>query len=426
MKQFDEILRQKTEKAFSSYNADHLADEGWKSFVAARKGKRRLGGIIPLWAKAASVAVIVGTASIIAYQVTQIRPVAETLPSTDIQQETASGTPQPITRNSEPGTRAETGDSRASSRPQGVNPQLITSNQQPSFAKASEGETRNPQPSIAKASEGEARNLQAVTISSPSDSLNLLAEAALKEFLEAQAGEAADTEPVSRKGRTGLLAGVSGLLAQSGDGATVTPGMAVGVYLERKLSSRISFRPGLTLAVNNLNLHSNGNFSADKYSYSVPLYDGNSGTLDYYDGRLSTLAMEIPLNFVFRIIDRERSGLFLTTGASTVFYLSQSFDAGFVNAYTQQELNTATGEMVNETRYSTVEVNNDYGAFSRTDLMGLANFSAGYSVPYGKTGSLLIEPFVQLPLADLTSLNLRVRYGGVSMKLRFGGGTSAK
>jgi len=33
---------------------------------------------------------------------------------------------------------------------------------------------------------------------------------------------------------------------------------------------------------------------------------------------------------------------------------------------------------------------------------------------------------VQLPLADLTSLNLRVRYGGVSMKLRFGGGTSAK
>ncbi len=73
-----------------------------------------------------------------------------------------------------------------------------------------------------------------------------------------------------------------------------------------------------------------------------------------------------------------------------------------------------------ETRYSSVEVEKDYGAFSRADFFGLANLSAGYSFPYSKTGIMLIEPFMQLPVNDLTSLNLRIRYAGVSMKLRFG------
>lgn len=416
MKQFDEIFSEKAREAFATYNADHLADEGWKSFVATRRGKRRLGGIIPLWAKAATVALLVGTATFIAYQSLRTGPVTETLSSTDILQEPSPLTPQSGTSNQEPVTRNQQPVTIAP-QPVTITPQPATSTRQPASS-TRQPATSNQQPATL--------NPQPLTISSPSDSLNILAEAALKAFLETQATEAAMADQGDRKGRTTVLAGVAGLLAQSGEGRTATAGMAFGIFLDRKLSSRISFRPGLTLAVNNLNLHSNTMMSADKFSYNVPLYDGNSGTLDYYNGRLNTLAMEIPLNIVFTIIDRDRSGLYLTTGASTVFYLSQSFDADFVNAYTQQELNTTTGEMVNETRYSTVEINNDYGAFSRTDLMGLANFSAGYSMPYGRTGTLLIEPFIQLPLADLTSLNLRVRYGGVSMKLRFGGNTPLK
>ena len=103
-----------------------------------------------------------------------------------------------------------------------------------------------------------------------------------------------------------------------------------------------------------------------------------------------------------------------------MFYISQQFTADLVNEYAKVSYNSASGTYSTETHYSTVEVEKDYGAFSRTDFMGLANLSAGYSFPYGKTGTMLIEPFVQLPVSDLTSLNLRVRYGGVSMKLRFG------
>ena len=130
--------------------------------------------------------------------------------------------------------------------------------------------------------------------------------------------------------------------------------------------------------------------------------------------------MELPLNLVFRIIDKERSGFFVSAGASTIFYINQQFTADFVNEYTKANYDNITGEYSSETRYSTVEVEKDYGTSSRANFFGLANLSAGYSFPYSKTGTMLIEPFVQLPVNDLTSLNLRIRYAGVSMKLKFG------
>jgi hypothetical protein len=102
-------------------------------------------------------------------------------------------------------------------------------------------------------------------------------------------------------------------------------------------------------------------------------------------------------------------------------YFSQKFTGDFVNEYTQAYFNTYTNSMSTETRSSKVSVENNYSALNHTDYFGLANLSAAWSLPYGKTSTLLIEPFMQLPLSDLTALNLRVRYGGISMKIRFGG-----
>jgi hypothetical protein len=68
---------------------------------------------------------------------------------------------------------------------------------------------------------------------------------------------------------------------------------------------------------------------------------------------------------------------------------------------------------------TSVKIESDQEPLQRIDVLGLANFSAGYSIPFIKTRHLLFEPFVQLPLKDLTSLDLRIRYGGLSMKIQF-------
>jgi hypothetical protein len=225
-------------------------------------------------------------------------------------------------------------------------------------------------------------------------------------------------DPEKRHGGRTLMAGFSGLIAQSGGTASPSSGLSMGFYLDQKITKKISVRPGLALAIQSFGLD-DGN-SPTGFNYPISLNDGTNGIPYSYNGQLSMLAMELPLNIVFRIVDKERSGFYVSAGTSTMFYISQQYTADFVNEYTKLSFNTMTGEFSSETRYSTIEVEKDYGVFSRADFFGLANLSAGYSFPYSKTGTMLIEPFLQLPISDLTSLNLRVRYGGVSMKLRFG------
>ncbi|MBE0678636.1 MAG: hypothetical protein IH592_07720, partial [Bacteroidales bacterium] len=59
MKNFDDIFRRKVKEAFDNYNADHLAEEGWNSYVRKHGGKRIRAIVIPFWARAASIAVLV-------------------------------------------------------------------------------------------------------------------------------------------------------------------------------------------------------------------------------------------------------------------------------------------------------------------------------------------------------------------------------
>ena len=422
MKRFDDILRESVANAFSSYNADHLADKGWNSFVAARKGKGRLR-VIPLWFRAASIALIIGTGALVLYLIIN-RPLTEetqtakeTGPAIEIrvapQTEPLDQISPVITAEVAPGTGKEEKGYRISLREEQVSEDsvLITDIQQ----------------TISRLNKdtSELTMLAESRLLPVSDSLNQAVEAALKEFLEDEPAETGPEEQEKRSGRTSVMAGVSGLLAQVRDAASTAPGVSFGFYLEQKITDRISLRPGLALAINSVGVDSRSD-SYNEFAYSVPLYSGNSGTLDSYNGQLSMLAMELPLNVVFKVFEKGRSNLFLSAGASTMVYFSQQFSGDFVNEYTQKQLNTATGLMDSETRYSTIAVENSYGAFSRTDYFGLANLSAGYSLPYGKAGTLLIEPFMQLPLSDLTALNLRVRYGGISMKLRFGTQNSDK
>ena len=83
MKQFDDIFRENVNKAFSNYNADHLAGEGWNSFVAGKNGRRRRAAVIPLWAGAASVMLIIGLCAFIAYRISTWQTAKEIITSTE-------------------------------------------------------------------------------------------------------------------------------------------------------------------------------------------------------------------------------------------------------------------------------------------------------------------------------------------------------
>jgi hypothetical protein len=416
MKRFDDILRERAEKVFSNYNADHLADAGWKSFVAARKGGRRPLAVIPVWVRAASIVLIVGIGAFLTYiainspDAEEILLAGKSVPAIEIDSSAQPGATSSI---------LQAGVEKAKSLKERKETVRDVNMKAYELPDQTVERSQLVQEEITVTDDTDRHLVVAEnSFQISDDSVNIAVEVALKDFLEEELPSAGTDKREKRSGRTVFMVGLSGLLAHVDETASSAPGVSVGFFVEQKITERISLRPGLALAYNSLGVDSRN--AGSEFYYPVPLYDGNSGTPDSYSGQLNMLAMEVPLNFVFRVLEGKRSSLYLSTGASTMIYFSQQFSGDLVNEYTQKQLNSTTGLMDSETRYSTIRVENTYGAFNRTDYFGLANFSAAYSIPYGSTGTLLIEPFLQLPLRDLTALDLRVRYGGVSMKLRFG------
>ncbi len=437
MNKFDDRLRENVKKAFSNYNSDHLADEGWDSFMALQKGRRRRAVIFPLWARAASVLLLIGLGATIAYRLSVRQQTGEIISAVESK---AGRNEERVVTDTSPlvvapglGSAAEPAGTTGRTEKTAQDNQSAVAFSEP-FPKPDQ--TGNEGDNIHETVENRSANPDIIPVPSVTIALSEFYTGSAPEEIRpgysrsgisgSETAEASDVSPDPEKNFGGMrfLAGLSGSMARAGEESSPASGMSMGFYLSQKITKRLSVRPGLALAMQSFGLENGGRPGG--ISYNIPLYDGTNGIPYSYEGRLSMMAVELPLNLVVTLFERKRSGLFVSAGTSSLFYISQQLKADVVNSYTKMELNTATGQYSTATMFSTVEVEKEYDSFSRADFFGLANLSAGYSFPYSKTGIMLVEPFVQLPVDDLTSLNLRIRYAGVSMKLQFGGKNQEK
>jgi len=441
MNKFDDIFSRKAKEAFDNYNADHLAEEGWNSFTGKYGRRRSRAILIPLWARAASIIILV-TAGVLLTARLNNRKTGETV--NQIAQE----------------TRSEQADSliikedSVSSAP-GVSPGkpvIIAANPQISESKpvinAATPETTESNPVIksasqeltAPASSTKDPGQASFTTVSPAGQPRQAGRAEVISDGLASAGspvkirlaDMTDTglklKPAEvpivygdiprEKLTTTIMTGLSGMMASVDNGTSASQGVSIGFYVEQQLTRRISVRPGLAMARHNYSVESMSGGSLDM-AYAAPELNGMAATATIYDADIDVVSMEVPVNFVFSLRKRARSNLFVTTGASTVIYLSQNLSGSFYNTYTRSVVDNYTGNVSYESMTTSVEIESEQETLNRVDLLGLANFSAGYSFPFAGTSQLLFEPFVQLPIRDLTSLNLRIWYGGLSMKIRF-------
>ena len=424
MKQFDDQFRQQVADAFSSYNAGKLADAGWNSFVRKQKGGRRSGIIIPLWAKAASVAIILAVGSLFTYRALDRKPDAGFTESakTEISSDTKPGAAREVLADV-PAVTAIASDARGEKTERTLTAETTGKTESVIPADPDKiGISVIPEENLAVATVKPGVSLISDSLAAKHQ-INLAGDKDAnleEEVLPVVIDETIIMEPdiaAERTKRTFLIAGFSGMMSVVNDMTSGSPGASMGIYTEHRITRRIAFRPGIVLAKNSLGVESSS--ATSNFDFASPALSGATGVIDSYEATVELLAMEVPLNMVFTIIDGDKSSLFLSAGASTMIYIHQQITGSFRNAYTKESLNTADGQTSYETRYSEVDIETEQEPFSNTDYFGLANFSAGYSLPFGKTNKLLIEPFVQLPISDLTSLNVRVKYGGVSMKLRF-------
>lgn len=474
MSKFDDIFSRKAKEAFENYNADHLAGDGWDSF-ASRYGKQRRRTIVfPLWARAASIIILV-TAGILFMNrfisrnpeepagLTAHQSGNEMSDSTEAKADTsaartATTASVPVIADNELSTRETvTGAGQTGNDGRRVRQATDTGGLDgltPDTGNLASGQTGDAQTrktgNLAAEQTGDAQarktgNLAAgqsnepaiavVTESDKMDDIYAGVNLALNP-IEIRLTEKADSRlnlpPVKvlddyraqprQKMTTTLMTGLSGLMASIDNATTTAQGVSIGFYVERQLTRRISVRPGLAMAKHSYGMEgtpeevlAGANTIMD---YAAPELNGLSGTTSSYEADIDLLLMEVPVNFVFSLWRRAEKNFFISTGASTMLYLSQHMTGSFNNTYTKTMADSYGGTTY-ATKTTTVQVEREHHLLNRVDFLGLANFSAGYSMPFGRGTHLLLEPFVQLPVKDLTSMNLRIRYGGLSMKIQF-------
>jgi hypothetical protein len=431
MKNFDDIFSRKAKEAFDSYDADHLADKGWDAYVRKHGRKRSRAIIFPLWARAATVAVLVTIGVLITARFydrkaggPDVRVAQETLNEGTqyaMDKDDTSAASLEVTKAQSEFAEVTSEIAAVKSKVADVKPEGASANTEGAPEKTDiAGHIRVAELEVSTPGVPVAADLIAgvdlvtdpaeVRLTDDGDvvRLNLTPKRALNDYL---------VLPRERMTTT-VMTGVSGMMARIGNAATTAQGVSIGFYVEQQLTRNISVRPGLAMARHAYSMESNspGRTSLD---YTAPELSGVTGTVSSYKADIEVLAMEVPVNFVFSVRKRARTTLFVSTGTSTLFYLNQRLSGSFDNTYTKTMYDANSGAVSYESVTTTALIESEHEFLNRVDFMGLANFSAGYSFPFSKTSHLLLEPFVQLPVKDLTSLNLRIRYGGLSMKIQF-------
>lgn len=410
MKQFDDIFKEKVSSAFSNADYSQLADDGWKAFVRKQKGGRKLALVVPFWAKAASVAVLLSVGGLFVYKSFNDKPLAVS-ENTAPYKESVNPAPEPISESVK--TVVPLKNSQLSPEP------YEAAEEKPAVNLLTVSDVVPETDSIASVYISQDIPFQSDTVrNNVSVQEENIAE---NEVVKETKKEVILTEPaaeeVSGGRKTSLIAGFAGIMSEAGSKSASTPGVSVGFFIDQKLGKRISFRPGIALS---------------KFAYaSVPVASAkvmdqtyaavlnNNTPIDNSDNKLDVITMEIPLNFVFTVLEKGKSSLFVSAGASTLVYLNQQFSGDYVGMVTQKSYDAVTGALIESSVPQAFNVKSEDKAFSHTDYFGLANLSAGYSMSLGKS-SMLLEPFIQLPVSDLTSFDLKIKYGGLSVKYRFG------
>jgi len=176
-----------------------------------------------------------------------------------------------------------------------------------------------------------------------------------------------------------------------------------------------------------LSVSTGGLFVYNKFSYdssSRNLFRAEYDNLTMDGGQYSVntvkdfeiFAIDIPVNAKVDLFNYAGTKLYITTGVSSLIYLHQTYsEQGTVSGnYLETDPLTNAEYLMNFS--DEISINEEVAAFEHFDLAGLLNFSVGYQKKRNKH-SIIIEPFVKLPISNLTSKNIKMGMGGILLKI---------
>lgn len=165
-------------------------------------------------------------------------------------------------------------------------------------------------------------------------------------------------------------------------------GSNTGITASIHLSRRISFQTGF--------IHAKKVYSAinQKYGYG---YSQNPQEPDEIRGDCHVI--DIPVNIRYNFATGRRHNFFLSTGFSS--YLMRKEDYNYI--YNDHPYYNTQLSAQNENQH----------------FFSIYNLSAGYELALSRQWSVMIEPFVKVPLTDIGAGNLRLHSSGIFISVNY-------
>ena len=231
---------------------------------------------------------------------------------------------------------------------------------------------------------------------------------------EGQGTEAGKETSNNRNVRLGLLVG-----PQTASNQTSGMSLGAGVMSEFSISRRLKLDVGVTYASHNMSPENVIPMNATMASPAKEAFASlaNSPRLIGSNAELSFSGLDIPVNLKYKVVDKEKSGLFLITGLSSMVYLDQqTTETMAVDSY----FNTTADGL--EFQRTVQQYTHEAGPESTADgfdLGRMLNLSVGYEYNLKNGTYLSIEPYYKLPLGDMTFANQQFSIGGLNLRMNF-------
>jgi cytoskeletal protein RodZ len=206
-------------------------------------------------------------------------------------------------------------------------------------------------------------------------------------------------------------------------------GFAAGVLHEWRLSDAMSIAAGGVLTYSSFSfdpLHTPTGRSNQEMSIipQDPSFDypsgWNSENISYdFSNEYKIMAIDFPINAKFQLSHSRNNELYVSAGFSSLLYLQEQFTENRTFSSSGSYFDQATNSYRSVSSSKTNTDKETVDAFQRFDFARLLNFSFGYGLKWNND-AFVIEPFVKLPLGNMTSRNIQMGMGGVSLKYRWG------
>lgn len=426
MKPFSEEFVTKVKEVFTDYDASHLVDAGWSAYQQKHGAQNKSRALWLAMARVASVALLlsvgVGVTYFFVSRQNQSNNTVEVLGET--QPTLTEGKPQTPNdkinpRLSKPVLAQDKEDTdlaiTKTSKPQR---EVIKSISEPvAVASVTSHQHKNL---VADSIQQDSTHIQHINSKTQVDTVSIVS---LKEYDILIAGQPVEFEtdktPAADK-KLSLYAGISGMIAKVEHLISDAPGVSVGFYAKQKLAQNISLQTGIAVCRQDYSFQPIGYSGSDYMGESLftSLDQNNLESATSTDNRMEILSIEIPLNVVFTIRKTPKSHFYITTGASSLVFLDQKFSETVSYPYTTEFYNPQTGITQTEAHFKQFKAEDSYNAFSKVNLFGLFNLMVGYSFPLTQGSLVSVEPFLQLPITDITSNNINLSFGGISLKVQ--------